>query len=167
MTLSELIKEKRKVSENIKNLFSLPKKNRATGLIKLENKTITKELLEWLKELPVNFIIETDDTEEISHANIKTSSNISKLEYGFDFIVCDNCTDKLSWYFNKWIVPIIIKDSHISSILSEFNPLKNEWNCYIFEQENAWNIFYAIVRYLENYKFPFDNKNLVKNVSEM
>jgi hypothetical protein len=25
-------------------------------------------------------------------------------------------------------------------------------------------MYYAIIRYLENYKFPYDNRNLVKNV---
>lgn len=167
MNLSELIKEKRKISDNIKNLYSLPKKNKAVGLIKLDDSNLANELQEGLKELPANFIIEWSNIEDKWYNNIAISDNTSKLEYGFDFIVCDNCTDRLNELFSKWIVPIIIKDSHISSLLKEFNPIKNEWNSYMFEKDEKWNIFYAIVRYLENYKFPFDNKNLVKNISEM
>jgi hypothetical protein len=63
-----------------------------------------------------------------------------------------------------WIVPIISSKNPLNSILKEFNPMRNEWNSYLFEQDDRWAIFYALVRYLENFKFPFDNKNLVKNV---
>jgi hypothetical protein len=42
--------------------------------------------------------------------------------------------------------------------------MKNEGNSFYYEESNHWSIFYSIVRYMENYKFPFDNKNLIKNV---
>lgn len=167
MNLSELIREKRKLSENIKNLYSLPKKNKALGLIKLKNIELINKLQFWLKELPVNFIIDTKENIESLNSNIWISNNTNKLDYWFDFIVCDNTIENICNYFWKWVTPIIIKDSHLSNIITEFNPLKNEWNSYLYEKEDEWNIFYAIARYLENYKFPFDNKNLVKNISEM
>jgi hypothetical protein len=37
----------------------------------------------------------------------------------------------------------------------------------MFKQENSWDIFYSIIRYLENYKFPYDNKALVKNILDI
>jgi hypothetical protein len=42
--------------------------------------------------------------------------------------------------------------------------MKNEGNSYFYDSESKWLVFWAIIRYMENYKFPFDNKNLVKNV---
>ena len=48
----------------------------------------------------------------------------------------------------------------MNSILKEFNPLKNEGNSFHYDELNHWAIFYTIVRYMENYKFPFDKLNL-------
>jgi hypothetical protein len=75
--------------------------------------------------------------------------------------------ENLSKYLKLWIVPIISANNTLKSVLREFNPMKNEWNAYIFQENNEWHIFYAIARYLENSKFPFDNKNLTKNVIEL
>jgi hypothetical protein len=51
--------------------------------------------------------------------------------------------------------------------LTEFNASKVEWNAFIFESNALCDIYYAIIRYLENYKFPYDNKALVKNVLDI
>jgi len=167
MNFSEILREKKQVSDNIKNLYTMPKKNKSIWLIKIENISILEKLQEWLRYLPANFIIESNNTSIKEYDNIKSSNNISKLKSGFDFIVCDENIENLNDYFSLWIVPIIINTSHISAILSEFNPLKNEWNSYLFKEENEYDIYYAIIRYLENFKFPFDNKNLVKNICAM
>ena len=42
--------------------------------------------------------------------------------------------------------------------------MRSEWNAYFYDESNKWSIFSSIVKYMENYTFPFDNKNLVKNV---
>ena len=42
--------------------------------------------------------------------------------------------------------------------------MKDEGNAYLYDEDNEWSVFYALARYLENYKISFDNKNLVKNV---
>jgi hypothetical protein len=82
----------------------------------------------------------------------------------FDFIVCDDDLSDIKSYIEKGITPITLRKNHLSTSLTEFNPLKNEWNSFFFEDLNKWDIFYTIVRYMENYKFPFDNKNLVNNL---
>jgi len=167
MNFSEILKEKKQVSDNIKNLYCLLKKNKPIWLIKLKDISLLKALIDGLKYLPSSFIIESDSINEKEYNNVKFSNNTDKLRIGFDFIVCDENIEDLNDYLSKWVVPIIINTSHLSSILKEFNPLRNEWNSYLFKENNQYDIYYAIIRYLENFKFPFDNKNLVKNVSEM
>ena len=66
-------------------------------------------------------------------------------------------------YLKNWIVPIISKNSYYTKTLQEFNPIKSEWNSFFYEEENKWCIFSWIIKYIENYKFPFDNKTLLKN----
>jgi hypothetical protein len=70
-------------------------------------------------------------------------------------------------FLNMWVAPIIYKQHHLVSLLSEFNAAKVEWNAFIFENDALCDVYYAIIRYLENYKFPYDNKALVKNVLDV
>ena len=157
MTLSELNREKRKYSDLIKSEYMFPKTNKCIWLIKIGDKEILKKLVKWLCFLPVNFIVVTSEA---------LKNDISEHEVWADFVVCDDEETSLDNYFKKWITPIVSKLWHFSSVLSEFNPMKNEGNSFLYDKLNAWSIFYTVVRYLENYKFPFDNKNLVKNVFE-
>jgi hypothetical protein len=80
MNFSELIREKKKVSDSIKNLYTLPKKNKAVWLIKLENTELLELLKEWLSFLPVNFIIESNEKSGKEFDNIKYSNNTDKLK---------------------------------------------------------------------------------------
>ena len=117
-------------------------------------------------DLPVAFIIEMEniETEKLWKNIVATSKVPESYLVWLDFVICDKDISSLKKYLENWITPIISQNNPLKSILKEFNPIKNEWNSFIYENENKWSIFYSLVRYLENYKFPFDNKNLVKNV---
>jgi hypothetical protein len=49
--------------------------------------------------------------------------------------------------------------------LSEFNPMKFEGNSFLFEKVDKYQIFAALVRYLENVKYPGDKRTLIKNIT--
>ena len=83
---------------------------------------------------------------------------------GVDFILTDNDFEELKEYLSLWIAPILPTNNYLWSLLAEFDPLKSEWNCYLYEEFNVWSMYYSTVRYLENFKFPYDNRNLVKNI---
>lgn len=166
MTLSTIIADKKKYNQLLKKNFWVTSKHKCIGLIKINDKDILDLLITGLPTLPCTFIIETDlDLINNEVSNIFYTSKIKNdLITGFDFILCDDDLDWLSSYMKKWITPIIIKNNHMSSLLSEFDPMKSEGNCYFYEENNSWSIFYSVIRYLENYKFPYDNRNLVKNI---
>ena len=166
MKFDELVREKKKYSDLIKSEYGFPTGNKSIWLIKIEDEEILKKLIKWFRFLPMNFIIISPEALKNDSDNIVFVDYMSDHEIWVDFIVCDDKEVNLDNYFKKWITTIALKDGHLSSILKEFNPMKTEWNSFLYEASNAWSIFYAIVRYLENYKFPFDNKNLVKNVFE-
>lgn len=166
MELNIAIKEKREKNILIKKDFWLLQKYKALGLIKISNKAIIKDLRDGLIMLPSCFVIEIEwvETEKL-WKNIVATSNIPDSDLiWFDFVVCDDDVENLNKFLELWIAPIISETNTLHSIFKEFNPVKNEWNSYIFQTLDKWSIFYSIVRYLENYKFSFDNKNLVKNV---
>ncbi len=166
MDLNTIIKEKKEKNTEIKKRLGLIQKHKALGLVKISNKTLIKDLRDWFLVLPSSFVIQVDwvDIEKLWN-NIVATWNIDKNDFiGFDFILCDEDIENINIYLEKWITPIIHSDTHMTAILKEFNPMKNEWNSYLFSSNDKWTIFYSIVRYLENHKYAFDNKNLVKNV---
>ncbi len=166
MDINAVIKEKKEKNTIMKKRFWLLLKHKSLWLIKLTNKSLIKDLRDGLLVLPSCFIVYVEWIEhEKLWNNIVATWNIQEQDLiGFDFIVCDENIENINSYFEKWITPLMPHKSHINSILKEFNPIKNDGNSYLFEITDKWAIFYALVRYLENYRFPFDNKNLVKNV---
>jgi len=167
MWITEILTEKKKISEQLKNKYNLNKKNKILWLININDLDILEKLINWISHIPINAVI-------ISQKDFWKQDNVKYLEkqdekelMWYDFIICDECENDLLKYLKKWIVPIVQKDNYLNNILKEFNPVKTEWNSYFYEKVNEWSIFYAIVRYIENYKFPYDNRNLVKNVLEI
>lgn len=169
MNLSELLEDKRKNSSILRSNYFSQTKNKSVWIIDLKDNEITENLLNWLKVLPSNFIIISEkNNEENIEKNIVFIKKVPKdIESWIDFIVTDNNLENLKSYLALWICPILPEDNYLSTILEEFNPVKVIWNSYIYKKQNEWEIFYAIVKYLENYKFPYDNRNLVKNLFEI
>lgn len=168
MTLAQILKEKKEISNNLKTKYKLPKKNKALWLIKLTNKTLLQKLYFWLANLPIDFVVIWDFWKvgiDEQFKNIYVDKEI-KNEYlkWFDFCVFDSEITDLTKYSENAITPILPENNHLSAIVKEYQPMKNEWNWYLYKDVNEWSIFHAIARYLENYKISFDNKNLVKNV---
>ena len=166
MNITTVFTEKKENNIKLKKSLGLLLKFKPLWLLKLTNIELVWELIEWLKSLPSGFVVYSEWAKtEVIFDNVVIIWNIDKLTLsGFDFLVCDDEINNISHYLEKWITPIIIRDNHMSSILKEFNPLKNEGNTFFYDNLDKWSIFFTIVRYIENYKFPFDNKNLVKNV---
>jgi len=164
--MTTVFTEKKENNIKLKKTLGLLLKYKPLWLIKLTNSNIISELIEWFKELPVWFVIYSKwvNTEILSKNIVITGSLDDEVLSWFDFIVCDDEIEKLCNYIEKGITPIINKNNHLSTLLKEFDPLKNEWNAFFYENMNTFSIFYTVVRYIENFKFPYDNKNLVKNV---
>ena len=169
MNITSVLAEKKEKASILKKDLWILLKYKPLWLINISDPVLSWKLIDWLKNLDAWFVIYNKDVknEKISN-NIATVWKIdNNLLSSFDFIICDDNISNIENYTKKWITPIIIKNNHFSSILNEFNPLKNEWNSFFYDKVNKWSIFYSLVRYLENYKFSFDNKNLVKNVLDI
>ncbi len=165
MTLASILKNKKENKDKLLKMYNLNDSKKALWILVLSNDLINQVLLDALKILPANFIVISKE-ELVFDKNISKSSSILQDSW-LDFIVCDECEDNLMKYLKLWVVPIIYKQHHITNLLSEFNAAKVEWNSFIFENNTLCDIYYAIIRYLENYKFSYDNKSLVKNVLDI
>lgn len=168
MNLSELLEEKRKNNSLLKGNYFPKSKAKAIALVNISDKNIVDKLLEWLNVIPANFVFISNEEIKSEYQNIVFIKKYPiDIESWFDFIIADNEVDNLKNFITKWITPIISENNYLSSMLEEFNPIKVSWNSYLYKEENEWCIFYAIIRYLENYKFPYDNRNLIKNLLEI
>ena len=163
------LKKKKDKANLLKKQFEILRKYSPMWLVKIENKELIKDLRDWFLNLDASFVIVLDwiETEKLWNNIVATwEINESDLIW-FDFLLCDDNISQIDKYTKNWVVPLIRKNNDISKILKEFNPMKNEWNAFFYEKENKWSIFIGIVKYMENYKYPFDNKCLVKNVLEL
>ncbi len=159
-----ILSEKKKYSKMVKEYYHFNTKHKAIGLILLQDEASIDFLLDGLEVLSCDFVIKTKK-QLWEKANIASSSEIKKdLLLGFDFVVSDNEMEWLWEYFKLWIVPILPNNNHLSGILKEFDPLQSEGNSFFYLNENKWSLYATIIRYLENYKFPYDHRNLVKNI---
>jgi len=167
MNLSSLLVQKTKYKNILIKELWLLRKNKAIWLIDIHEEKILDNLLEWLSKLPVNFVILTNKTKYKNTKNLAFINKIStEKKLWFDFIVWDDEIESLENYFKYWVVPIVKKDNYLSSILKEFDAKESSWNSFLYDDLNHYSIFYALIRYLENKKFPYDNKILVKNLVE-
>ncbi len=165
MIIDNIFREKKIKKDIIIKDNNLKNSKQALWLIKLDESLINQVFIDALEILPGNFIIITKNNLENKN-NVIFTQNINNINW-FDFIVCDETETDLISHLKEWIIPIIHYSHHIIKLLSEFNPKKVEWNSFIFENNAICDIYYAIIRYLENYKFPYDNKALVKNVLDV
>jgi len=168
MTLAQLLKEKKELSHDIKTKYKLPIKNKPLWLILIKNKVLLQKLYFGLANLPIDFVLVWDfdkDGRDDQFTNIYVKSEIKDVDLKwFDFVVLDSNATDISKYSTNAVVSILPESNHLSAIMKEYKPMKNEGNAYLYEKENEWSIFHSITRYLENYKITFDNKNLLKNV---
>lgn len=165
MTLSEVLAGKTVARDEYKSTYSLPRRSKILIAVHFTDTTMTKKILEWLEILPANFIVFWENLEKIEAKNISYSNTINSFDMQWiDAIMC-NCEDvSLESAMKLWVVPIVNENNYLGKILQEFHPGRAEGNAYLYEKDSHWSAYYALVRYLENHKFPYDNRNLVKNV---
>lgn len=159
-----ILRDKKNYANILKNHYFPTSKNKIHALITLSDQKIIDSFIEGLKILPVNFVI-LSDTLELNAENIVcVKSPKQDLLSGFDCILADGNFEGLNTYFTQGITPIVPENHYLKSILSEFEPIDGVGNSFFYQENNVWSMYYALIRYVENYKFPYDNRNLVKNV---
>lgn len=166
MNFSELLEQKTAHRDILKNTYKLPKRSKVLVWVHFSEEKITKKILDGLAILPANFIIFGTDIESHEGKNIAFETTHEGFDMtGIDAMLC-NCEDiKLEKIMEIGVVPLVNEKNYLWKILAEFHPGRAEGNAYLYEKNSFWSAYYALVRYLENHKFPYDNRNLVKNVA--
>lgn len=164
MNLTDMLREKTEKRSLLLTQYQLPKREKILICINIHDTSIRNALLEGISVLPASFIV-SGEGDTIHAKNIAYAKNITDIDASsIDALVCDSDAEKIEFYMKAGVVPIISNLNYLGKILSEFSPSRGEGNAYLYEDNNYWSAYYALIRYLENHRFPYDNRNLVKNV---
>jgi len=106
-------------------------------------KKILGDLLEGLTRLDIKVMFDEDEPLETA------------LEKANMMLILNQNKQLLKRAWENGVVTITDK---FTNEISDYNPNKETGNSFTFENANQWEIFAAIVRALETYKFPYDWK---------
>lgn len=144
---SEVLKEKKDFRKNFFKQYKIPKTARAIVVNNLENEKIRKSITEACLSVDI-FVIENNYDLDLLGVDAIIGDKIDK-----NFIT--NISDNL-------VIPIMLNPK--DKIFKEFNPMKFEWNAFLFEKIELFSIFEKISRMLENSLYIGDRRTLLKNI---
>lgn len=138
---------------------------------------LLEPLLDGLLTLPVELLILGKGPEEYGKMLSKVASDhkhraaiipnkeseIEKMIAGSDvalFLSTEIPEETLKMCLNYGVVPIAPTGN---SLLSDYNPVQETGNAFLYEKCDIWNAFGAMVRATETLRFPFDWKTIQKH----
>ncbi len=173
--LEKIIKQKKISKENLIKNFKLPGKKPVIAIVldselaKRQQKLLN-EVLVATNELPCNVVLLADSDYKMpkkSQAFLMTyGRDIRKqLIEAADMAICFNFND-VEELFLHGTVPIAGEYTAEKGALN-YNPNRESGNSFTFEDENQWQIFAALIRAMETYRFPHDWKHVVREGLKM
>lgn len=134
-------------------------------------KEILFKVLEGFLVLPLKVVILAEDEvpdgtfsteQKIAWLNpsISKKAEIEKILLASDMaLLFEEHQETLRKLFEKGIVPIALGKS---PLLENYHPNQETGNSFTFKEMNAWDMFSAVVRANETYRFPYDWQNIVR-----
>lgn len=117
------------------------------------------------KNLPVVIVDASKKSEKMSPKSLKLlREGLSRLNINvsdsFDdeasiIVLLSEDSKLLEKAWQNGAVPVT---SSFDKRIEDYNPNTEKGNCFVFKNFNEWEIFAAVVRALETYKFPYDWK---------
>ncbi len=101
--------------------------------------------------------------EGLSHLNIKLlkdDKGLLNLEKSHIVVLFGNDSDLLKKAWSLGVVPVT---TAFEESIVDYNPNTESGNSFVYKSLNHWEIFAAIVRACETYKFPYDWKFIVRS----
>jgi hypothetical protein len=130
------------------------------------------QLLEGILVLPIKVIVISDERGEtvgcptgkltwVNSENGRLDDLIDEYLMAADMaLVFDGHSHHLSQLLNKGVV-VIGHDK--SPMLADYHPNDESGNSFTFKSSSSWEIFRALVRAQETYRFPYDWENIIRS----
>lgn len=107
---------------------------------------VYKTLQEGLSHLDAKVLTEEDFEEGMKKAHM--------------VVLLNENHDKVKQAWENGVVPIT---QNLDTSIADYNPNTESGNAFVYENANEWEVFAAVVRALETYKFPYDWKFIVRS----
>jgi len=69
--------------------------------------------------------------------------------------------DEVEKALAKGVIPLVANDFPLDYI-ENYNPNLENGNAFVYHKKSVWSVFAAMIRAYENYRFPYDWKNICK-----
>lgn len=159
----KFISEKAKYKRKILGKMFLPRQPvlLIESGIRSQESRILKDLLNGISSIRLTALVigEKMDLPEAKNIHWLPETERSDAYKASDFVIILN--NNVAAVLDKGCVPIAQLDGNGTV---DYNPLLEKGNGFYFENPTAWEIFAAVVRGLETYKFPYDWENLVREI---
>lgn len=95
---------------------------------------------------------------------LKNNEDISLQ--GADVWITDSIDSSIpiSLLCKNGVIPVVPLQQNKDSVWNEFNPMKFEWNAFLFKELNQFQMFASLIRAIENMRYPGDKRMLLQNV---
>ena len=149
-----------------------------TPLFDENNANVWTDLLPGLSDMGFQIVIRANASEEYKkiaeafaddHSALCTI--ISEEEYREAYDVSDvlvtfsadkETLSQVQYGLSKGVVPIVSHDFPLANI-ENYNPNLENGNVFMYYKTTPWSIFATIIRAYENYRFPYDWKNICRS----
>jgi starch synthase len=68
----------------------------------------------------------------------------------------EECVEEAKQAMRYGVVPVIPPQA----FAEDYNPNQEKGDCFVYLKDSPWSLFATLIRALENYKFPYDWKNI-------
>lgn len=76
--------------------------------------------------------------------------------------VSNECSEETEMAMKYGVIPV----SPPQDIIEDYNPTREKGNAFIFIKDSPWSLFATLIRALENFRFPYDWKNIAGKAME-
>lgn len=89
--------------------------------------------------------------------------NKEKIYAASDIFLATSCEKDCLVEMEKAMAHGVVPVTPSNPLVVDYDGAKEEGNAFLYKEKNYWSLFAALVRALENYKFPYDWKTIQKN----
>ena len=144
-------------------------KNKNIILVSLNDWEIEKFIIDWLLSIENTIIFVYNSNNSYSDENVFKINDIKKIKtIILDMFVSDGdweLTSLIPSFMKDWIINILPVKNVYEWVLTEFKPMQFTWNAFFYNEIEKFKIFAEIIIVLENIKYQWDKKILVKNIT--
>ncbi len=149
----------------------------ATPLFEENNAGLWADLLPGLSDMGFQIVIRgnaSEQNKDIALAFAEDHSALCAIIDEDEYMEAYNVADVLLTFsqdkdtilevqhaLSKGVIPIVSHDFPLD-ILENYNPNLENGNSFMYYKQTPWSVFAATIRAYENYRFPYDWKNLCK-----